>query len=44
MAGKIIISGQEETVFFNYTKGKLSKIPESFLSFCESVQLVGEVP
>jgi len=42
--GKLIVSGQEETTFFNYIKGKLSKIPKSFLSFCESVQLLGEVP
>jgi len=35
--GKLIVSRQEEMAFFNDTKGKLSKIPESFLSFCESV-------
>jgi len=32
--GKLIVSGREETAFFNYTRGKLSKIPKSFLSFC----------
>jgi len=39
--GKLIVSSQEEIAFFNYTKGKLSKIPKSFLLFCESMQLVG---
>jgi len=42
--GKLIVSSQEEITFFNYTRGKLSKIPESFLLFCESMQLVSKVP
>jgi len=35
--GKIIVTGREESAFFDYNKGKPSKIPNSFLSFCQSV-------
>jgi len=42
--GQLIVSSQEEITFFNYTRRKSSKIPESFLLFCESVQLVSKVP
>ncbi len=34
-SGKEIVSSQEELVFFDYSKGKVSRIPERFLELCK---------
>ncbi len=34
-----IMNGKEEVAFFDYSKGKISRIPQIFMEFCRSMQV-----